>query len=81
MHFIARGADCPKVLSTTHFHELFYDNILSTAMPIHFLHMEIIVTSSSGEILDVAGNTFDSDRGTTGNVAVKPGESITYLYK
>ncbi|KAF7977709.1 hypothetical protein HWV62_2978 [Athelia sp. TMB] len=68
-----RGADCPKVLAATHFHEVFTDNLLDCAsVPVTFLHMQAILTVSekSGT---AAGREEDED--------VRPGESITYLYR
>ncbi|KAI9508899.1 DNA mismatch repair protein MutS [Russula earlei] len=44
-HLLARGSDCPKVLATTHFHELFSTGALEPQkLPITFIHMEIIST-------------------------------------
>ncbi|KAI9451401.1 DNA mismatch repair protein MutS [Russula earlei] len=69
-HLLARGSDCPKVLATTHFHELFSTGALEPQkLPITFIHMEIMFTTRSGEIID------DS------STIVTKGESITYLYR
>ncbi|KAI9464933.1 DNA mismatch repair protein MutS [Lactarius psammicola] len=41
-HLLARGSDCPKVIATTHFHELFSTGILEPQkLPITFVHMEL----------------------------------------
>jgi DNA mismatch repair protein MSH5 len=52
MHLLARGADCPKVIAATHFHDAF-QNGLSKAQsdPIAFRHMQIMFTSSMGSML------------------------------
>jgi len=69
-HLLARGSDCPKVIATTHFHELFSTGALDPQeLPITFVHMEIMFTTRGGEIIDA-----DSTR-------VTKGESITYLYR
>ncbi|KAI9443370.1 muts domain V-domain-containing protein [Lactarius indigo] len=69
-HLLARGSDCPKVIATTHFHELFSTGILEPQkLPITFVHMEIMFTTRTGEVIsgDLPG--------------VTKGESITYLYR
>ncbi|KZP31496.1 hypothetical protein FIBSPDRAFT_907696 [Athelia psychrophila] len=71
-----RGANCPKVLAATHFHEVFTDALLDSAsLPITFLHMQAILSVSK------KGGSADA-RITNGDEAdVRPGESITYLYR
>ncbi|KAH9983340.1 DNA mismatch repair protein MutS [Russula compacta] len=69
-HLLARGSECPKVIATTHFHELFSTGALAPQeLPISFVHMEVIFATRSGEIIDDASST------------VTKGESITYLYR
>lgn len=69
-HLLARGSDCPKVIATTHFHELFSMGLLETQkLPITFVHMEIMFATHSGEIID------------GGSSIMTKGESITYLYR
>jgi DNA mismatch repair protein MSH5 len=80
-HFLRRGADCPKVLAVTHFHDIFRPDLLDVSLPITFLHMDIMFTSSSGESLRRGSDmTSDSDGkcDTSGPSTV---DSITYLYR
>lgn len=85
-HLSARGAACPKVLAATHFHDVFTDDLLDPAsMPITFLHMQILMTSSSGHLI-AKGSIADADSGveeeaTEDEQHVAPGERITYLYR
>ncbi|KAI0697886.1 DNA mismatch repair protein MutS [Cytidiella melzeri] len=83
-HFIGCGDSCPKVVAATHFHEVFRDDMLNPAeLPITFVHMQIMLTSSSGELL----NPEDSDKSNDMRddlqdcTKLLPGDQITYLYK
>jgi DNA mismatch repair protein MSH5 len=72
-HLLARGSDCPKVIATTHFHELFSSGGAldpQNELPITFVHMEIMFATRGGEIIDSASST-----------PVTKGENITYLYR
>ncbi|KAI6129695.1 muts domain V-domain-containing protein [Pisolithus croceorrhizus] len=85
-HLLNRGADCPMVLATTHFHEVFRKDLLDPdTLPVTFLHMQVLFTTSSGDPLDTDGLTssdmlVDSETGHRSCVSV-PGERITYLYR
>ncbi|KAI0304271.1 muts domain V-domain-containing protein, partial [Multifurca ochricompacta] len=69
-HLLARGSECPKVIATTHFHELFSTGLLEPQkLPITFVHMEVIFAKRSGGTID------ESSSGAIN------GESITYLYR
>ena len=69
-HLLSRGPDCPKVIATTHFHELFTTGALDPReLPITFIHMEIMFATRTGEIIDDASTT------------ITKGENITYLYR
>jgi DNA mismatch repair protein MSH5 len=69
-HLLALGSDCPKVIATTHFHEVLSTGILEPQkLPITFVHMEVMFTTRAGEIIN----------GTSPEVT--KGESITYLYR
>ncbi|KAF8517335.1 muts domain V-domain-containing protein [Gautieria morchelliformis] len=76
---LSLGTCCPKVLAATHFHDVFHNNLLPPSLPISFLHMQILLTSSSGVILDKpdTGNSENDE----GRRLIQPGESITYLYR
>ncbi|KAI0731903.1 DNA mismatch repair protein MutS [Fomitopsis betulina] len=77
-HLSARGPACPKLLAATHFHDVFTGDLLDPAsMPITFLHMQILLTSSSGHL--IAESPDDED--TEGERRIAPGERITYLYR
>jgi DNA mismatch repair protein MSH5 len=71
-HLLARGSDCPKVIATTHFHELFTTGALEPQeLPITFVHMEIMFATRAGEIIDAA----------SASSTVTKSENITYLYR
>ncbi|KAJ6508696.1 muts domain V-domain-containing protein [Mycena sanguinolenta] len=73
-HLINRGPNCPKVLAATHFHDVFREELLDPdTIPLTFLHMQVMFTSSSGQILDGANAESTHD--------LKKGEKITYLYR
>ncbi|KAF8578057.1 hypothetical protein K439DRAFT_1654890 [Ramaria rubella] len=76
-HVLSLGTSCPKVLAATHFHDVFHDDLLSPSLPISFIHMQVLLTSSAGQILDDPDNGDDDAYGSL----VKPGDSITYLYR
>ncbi|KAJ7147040.1 DNA mismatch repair protein MutS [Mycena crocata] len=89
-HLLNRGPDCPKVLVATHFHDVFREDLLDPdAVPITFLHMQVMFTSSSGHVLD--GNSPHrlvkptlsptASQDTQGDRKIGPGEKITYLYR
>lgn len=85
--FLARGAACPKVLAATHFHDVFQRDLLDPALPIAFLHMQILLPSSDGEeasALEVHNSDEEKD-GEDGDEQtrsrVRKGETITYLYR
>ena len=55
MHLLARGADCPKVIAATHFHDVFQNGLSKPQSdPIAFRHMRIMFTSSMGSMLGEA---------------------------
>ncbi|KAK2465358.1 hypothetical protein APHAL10511_002712 [Amanita phalloides] len=78
LHLLARGADCPKMIAATHFHDVFQQGLLRPkSVPIAFRHMRIMFTSSTGSTLG------DSSGARSNDVAleIKPGDKITYLYR
>ncbi|KDQ62441.1 hypothetical protein JAAARDRAFT_189767 [Jaapia argillacea MUCL 33604] len=88
---LGRGLSCPKVLAATHFHEVFTDELLAPSeLPVTFAHMQVMITSSSGELLGVSRNTSVELETPTGSIhdgeeiserALVPGERITYFYR
>jgi DNA mismatch repair protein MSH5 len=87
-HLLNRGPNCPKVLAATHFHDVFREDLLDPdTVPITFLHMQVMFTSSSGQILDpnsphrLVKPTLDSAAGSQDAHDAKKGEKITYLYR
>ncbi|KAG7440868.1 uncharacterized protein BT62DRAFT_1080549 [Guyanagaster necrorhizus] len=84
-HLMDRGANCPKVLVATHFHDVFREELLDPdSTPITFLHMQVLFTSSTGTILGSRESTPSAktewDRSSIDR-QVNPGEKITYLYR
>ena len=47
----------PKVLATTHFHEVFSNGLLDTSLPISYVHMEAMLSNDSGQLLDLDSAT------------------------
>ncbi|KAL4070005.1 DNA mismatch repair protein MutS [Scleroderma yunnanense] len=84
-HLLNRGESCPKVLAATHFHEVFSKNFMNPdSLPITFLHMQILFTSSSGDVLNqpTASDSYTDDDEL--QRTPRPpflGERITYLYR
>ncbi|TFY68394.1 hypothetical protein EVG20_g3567 [Dentipellis fragilis] len=87
-----RGTNCPKVLATTHFHDVFRPNMLSPrTLPITFVHMEVMFTMEDGEVImgdDNGDDNGDNDSTSTTERGTRPprrqvlrGEKITYLYR
>lgn len=75
MYVLSLGRACPKVLAATHFHDIFHEDLLPLSLPISFLHMQILLTSSSGELLEPEMEESEAGR------VIQPGETITYLYR
>ena len=85
-HLINRNGSCPKVLAATHFHEVFREDMLDPeTLPVIFTHMQVMLTSSKGEVLATSSTcAFDEDSAENESIAkaaVSQGESITYLYR
>lgn len=87
---MSRGADCPKVLAATHFHDIFATDLLDPhSSPVTFLHMEVLFASDKGRLFDAPSTTTTAtaDRSTTGDSEgdhvglLNPQERITYLYR
>lgn len=78
------GDDCPFVFAATHFHEVLNPLMLAPTLPISFVHMAVMITTDSGNIVDPTNQegvetpeaTFDP-----GKSLVRPGENVTYLFK
>ena len=82
-HLLGRGSSCPNVIATTHFHELFHNDLLSPyRLPINFVHMQIMLSSDKeNEILDPREPTTSSEEDDDVSVRLRPGDKIVYLYK
>ncbi|KAJ7134704.1 DNA mismatch repair protein MutS [Mycena epipterygia] len=84
-HLLNRGPNCPKVLAATHFHDVFREDLLDPdAVPITFLHMQVLFSSSNGHVLDtdfplwrLKPVMLDSAASQEGDRKVGPGEKIT----
>jgi len=89
-HLLNRGSACPKVVIATHFHNVFNEALLDPKnIPVSFRHMQVMFTSSAGEVLEpnnfcvnagVGGTSIDGDGHEDRNM-IGPGEKITYLYR
>lgn len=86
-HLLNRGSQCPKVLAATHFHEVFQKDMLDPKKsPIMFSHMQVLFTSSKGNILNAGHTSLPGDSGRPTNhdkstPVIPPEEKITYLYR
>lgn len=83
-HLLGRGASCPKVIATTHFHDVFQDDLLSPyKLPITFVHMQVLLASGSHESSINPTDDNDTDDGDEdkSRVRITSGDRITYLYK
>ncbi|KAJ7819398.1 DNA mismatch repair protein MutS [Mycena olivaceomarginata] len=90
-HLLNRGPNCPKVLAATHFHDVFREDLLDPdAVSITFLHMQVMFTSSTGQILDPASshhfvkptlNSANASQDQDYAQSARKGEKITYLYR
>ncbi|CCA67650.1 related to MSH5-meiosis-specific protein [Serendipita indica DSM 11827] len=83
-HFLSLGDMCPLVIAATHFHEIFDASMLSPDLPISFVHMSVMITNTSGSVLETdADNAAIPDKGEKreGDRLVRPGEAVTYLFK
>ncbi|KAG8707921.1 MutS protein msh5 [Ceratobasidium sp. 395] len=45
-HLLKRGAECPKVLASTHFHELFTRGLIPPSFPISYAYMNVLLTEN-----------------------------------
>ncbi|KAI0802089.1 muts domain V-domain-containing protein [Irpex lacteus] len=82
-HFVAQGPSCPKVLAATHFHEIFRDDILvPEEMPVTFVHMQVMLTSDQGDVLNPDDVEDDAEEGPgVQEGAMIRADQITYLYR
>lgn len=86
-HLLNRGANCPKVLAATHFHEVFSKKFLNPdSLPITFLHMEVLFTCNDGDLLnleELVTSDTHTGKGESRETPCAPllGERITYLYR
>ncbi|KAH8825333.1 DNA mismatch repair protein MutS [Flagelloscypha sp. PMI_526] len=80
-HFLSRGADCPKVLAATHFHDVFRDDLLAVdSSRISFLHMQVMF-SGIDEAPQNEGTSDSISRVSTSQEPAQSREAITYLYR
>lgn len=43
IEYLARSADCPRVMAITHFHEIYKENLISSSIDIKWLTMDLMV--------------------------------------
>ncbi|TFY80472.1 hypothetical protein EWM64_g3536 [Hericium alpestre] len=87
---LSHGPDCPKVLATTHFHDVFKREMLDPqTLPISFVHMEVMFTTRNGEIIAHRDRSMTAGTDDDGEYSAEWGlsrqvarrEKITYLYR
>jgi len=66
VHHLQRHSSCPKVVATTHFHDIFQENILSPTI-FNYLHLQVMLP----EVPDIQLNTGHGAAPT----------EVTYLYR
>lgn len=77
--FLSLGYSCPKVLSATHFHDVFHKELLDPDLPISFFHMQFLISEDE---IDAPGSDDEGDSGNTeAQIRRRRGETITYLYR
>jgi DNA mismatch repair protein MSH5 len=64
-------------MAATHFHDVFLEELLSPSLPISFVHMQVLLTTHTGQILDVSHTESNENE----KPMLHPGEPITYLYR
>ena len=80
--FLARGYDCPKILSATHFHDVFQADLLDPSLPVSFLHMQILLPCLPDQGTEEENFTRDTeDDSEITQIRFAKGETITYLYR
>ncbi|KZV85507.1 hypothetical protein EXIGLDRAFT_255658 [Exidia glandulosa HHB12029] len=47
-HLLGRGADCPRVLATTHFRDVFRADIVPPSLPLLLAHMRVMLVREEG---------------------------------
>ncbi|KAG9034813.1 MutS protein msh5 [Tulasnella sp. JGI-2019a] len=78
-HLLSKGTACPKVIATTHFHEIFSNNLLDMSLSISFLHMQVIISTESGRLS--YSENFDDGDSEQEEVATKRAlDHFTFLY-
>jgi DNA mismatch repair protein MSH5 len=76
-----RGPHCPKVIAATHFHEVFVPGMLDPlTTPATFLHMRVVLTTSSGELLNETDEENDADM-EHDSALTDPRQKLVYLYR
>lgn len=75
----ADGTSCtPKVLVATHFHEIFANGLLDSTPGISYMHMEAVLSKTSGQLVDMDDATASMG---TGNHDAAEQIEIHYLYR
>ncbi|KAI0662083.1 DNA mismatch repair protein MutS [Cubamyces menziesii] len=78
-HLLGSGSSCPKVIATTHFHEIFHDDLFSPyKLPVTYLHMEVLLTNDADDNIVTEESADGEDEG---RAPVPRTDKITYLYK
>lgn len=73
------GTSCtPKVLVATHFHEIFANGLLDSSLGISYMHMEAVLSKTSGQLVEMDDATASMG---TGNTDAAEQIEIHYLYR
>ncbi|KAI0352675.1 hypothetical protein OH77DRAFT_1513212 [Trametes cingulata] len=81
-YLLTCGDACPKVIATTHFHEVFHNDLLNPyKLPVTFLHMQLLLASGSETAGSISGDISLEDDEPETSIKVSASDKITYIYK
>ena len=81
-YLLERGEDCPKVVATTHFHDVFHGDLLSPyKLPITFVHMQVLLAFETDPTRELVAGGVADDEDEDGASPLTSGDKITKLYK
>lgn len=81
-YLLERGLSCPKTIASTHFHDVFHDDLINPyRVPITFVHMQVMISLSqdSGASREASAVVEDDDDGS--DTLLRSADKIVYLYK
>ncbi|TBU56560.1 hypothetical protein BD310DRAFT_960111 [Dichomitus squalens] len=83
-HLLERGSSCPKTIATTHFHDIFHNNLFSPCrVPVTFVHMQVMfsLNQGPGALESREPSAFIEYEDDGSQTRMGPDDKIVYLYK